>query len=229
MRENAICILRALKSGDFKADQPNEQNFRMSYREPHHELLPHVVKFSGGRSSGMMLMKLLENDILKPERGDVVIFNNTSAEHPKTYEFVIKCKKLCESVYEVPFFIVEHCTYEDAYHGEYIRMPTFRLANARPHSTENPDGYRWKGEVFEELLSWNGVVPSIFQRTCTVALKLRTTKNFLKEWFLAKAQTGRKGHFGKATRLNLNELYRRHQRFGGFVPKDIYLKKKNLF
>ena len=44
--------------------------------------LPHVVKFSGGRSSGMMLMLMLEQERLNPKRGDVVVFNNTSAEHP---------------------------------------------------------------------------------------------------------------------------------------------------
>ncbi|WP_423907540.1 hypothetical protein [Candidatus Spongiihabitans sp.] len=38
---------------------------------------PHIVKFSGGRSSGMMLMELLKQETLKPERGDVIVFNNT--------------------------------------------------------------------------------------------------------------------------------------------------------
>lgn len=53
---------------------------------------PHVVKFSGGRSSGMMLMRLLEQGKLNPTRGDVIVFNNTSVEHPATYEFTRKLK-----------------------------------------------------------------------------------------------------------------------------------------
>ncbi len=53
------------------------------YEYPGHEELPHVVKFSGGQTSGMLLFVLLEAGILRPERGDVVIFNNTSAEHPE--------------------------------------------------------------------------------------------------------------------------------------------------
>ena len=57
---------------------------------------PYVVKFSGGRSSGMMVLNLLYNNKLKPERGDVIIFNNTSAEHSKTYEFIRKIKKIAE-------------------------------------------------------------------------------------------------------------------------------------
>lgn len=34
---------------------------------------PYIVKFSGGRSSGMMLMNLLKQNKLNPKRGDVVI------------------------------------------------------------------------------------------------------------------------------------------------------------
>lgn len=201
---------------------------KMDYRESEHPSLPHVVKFSGGRSSGMMLMTLLEKNILKPERGDVVVFNNTSAEHPKTYEFIRKCKEFCESNYKVPFFILEYCTYEDAYHGEYIRMPTFRLANSEPYSEDNPNGYRWRGEVYEELLSLNGVVPSIFQRTCTIALKLETTKNFLKEWFLGAPETKRRGHFGESPRIDISAFHRRHLKNRGSVPKNIFTKKKQF-
>ena len=65
---------------------------------------PHIIKFSGGRSSGMMLMELLKNNKLNPERGDVIIFNNTSAEHSATYDFTRSMKKLAEEKYNIPFF-----------------------------------------------------------------------------------------------------------------------------
>ncbi|CAB5495080.1 hypothetical protein AZO1586R_181 [Bathymodiolus azoricus thioautotrophic gill symbiont] len=45
---------------------------------------PHIVKFSGGRSSAMMLMNLLESNELKPKRGDVVIFNKVNSTHKRT-------------------------------------------------------------------------------------------------------------------------------------------------
>jgi 3'-phosphoadenosine 5'-phosphosulfate sulfotransferase (PAPS reductase)/FAD synthetase len=61
---------------------------------------PYIVKFSGGRSSAMMLMKLLKNNQLNPKRGDIIIFNNTSAEHPATYEFTRKIKKIAEEEYK---------------------------------------------------------------------------------------------------------------------------------
>ena len=66
--------------------------YAFRYRSKRHQELPHVVKFSGGRSSGMLLFTLLENGFLVRERGDVVIFNNTSCEHPETYKFAAKCK-----------------------------------------------------------------------------------------------------------------------------------------
>ena len=202
--------------------------FNMSYRRKSHVKLPHIVKFSGGRSSGTMLFKLLEGRVLNAERGDVVVFNNTSAEHPATYDFVRECKEVCEMKYGIPFFLVEYCTYEDSSHGEYIRIPTFRLVNSKPHSKENPNGYRWRGEVYEELLSWNGVVPSIFQRTCTVALKMQTTRNFLKEWLLNTPETKRMGHYWDGSRIDPNELYRRHVKYGGEVPKGVFIKKKHF-
>jgi hypothetical protein len=50
---------------------------------------------------GMMLMKLLKNNQLNPKRGDIIIFNNTSAEHPATYEFTRKIKKIAEEEYTI--------------------------------------------------------------------------------------------------------------------------------
>ena len=48
-----------------------------------------------------MLFSLLEKGLLNADRGDVIIFNNTSAEHHKTYEFVIECKNRCEKEYNM--------------------------------------------------------------------------------------------------------------------------------
>ena len=39
-------------------------NFSIGYRSSEEALLPHVAKFSGGRSSGMLLLLLLENGLL---------------------------------------------------------------------------------------------------------------------------------------------------------------------
>ncbi|OJA03259.1 hypothetical protein BGC33_02580, partial [Bathymodiolus thermophilus thioautotrophic gill symbiont] len=159
---------------------------------------PHIVKFSGGRSSAMMLMKLLEGGQLNPVRGDIIIFNNTSAEHPATYEFTRKMKKLAEEEYNIPFFWIEYQTYEDS-SGTYqwSRKPTYKLTNDQPYSEQNKNGYRYKGEVFEEMISLGGFLPSMVSRICTVSMKIFITNAFLSDWFAQKQSIERLGHYGK--------------------------------
>ena len=159
---------------------------KIQHLQPTHSELPHVVKFSGGRSSAMMLMKLLESNQLSASRGDVIIFNNTSAEHPETYKFIVRCKKYAEQEHQIPFFLIEFQTYEDAWMGRWRRASTYRMVKPHPFSyykNKRSFGYRQKGEVFEEFISWNAQLPNRFSRTCTEYLKLRTTAHFLEDWF----------------------------------------------
>ena len=206
----------------------NNRSHIFRYRSKHHKKFPHVVKFSGGCSSGLMLFLLLESGILKAERGDVIVFNNTGAEHPSTYQFASQCKKLAESQYDIPFFWVEHQTYEDVRKGEWTRLPSYRLINTKPWSQDNPEGYRYKGEPFEELLSWSGYVPNQFRRTCTRALKLECTRMFLRNWFAGKEEIPRQGHSYEESQIDDDLLYRRHKRNGGGTPRKIFFDKKNF-
>ena len=201
--------------------------YKLRYRAKSHRDLPHVVKFSGGRSSGMLLFTLLENRILDAERGDVIIFNNTSAEHPNTYRFARDCAKASER-YGIPFFWVEYQTYEDARNGEWTRLNSYRLVNRLPRSRANPDGFHWRGEVFEELLSWSGYLPNQFRRICTRSMKLETTRAFMADWLGSKESIPRLGHFDEQSRLDVDHLYWRHVRNGGGVPKDIFLRKREF-
>ena len=212
------------KDGGYDSDK----TYPFQYEAKGHADIPHVVKFSGGKTSGMLLFTLLEAGLLKAERGDAVVFNNTAAEHPKTYEFVAKCKKVVEAKYKVPFFWVEFQTYEDARGGEYRRLPAFRLVNDRPFSNENPDGYKWHGETFQELLAWTGYVPTFFRRICTKNLKLEPTRLFLKEWLANKEGTERLGHFASHSRIEDDSFYNQHIKAGGSTPKEIFLRKKNF-
>ncbi len=184
-----------------------------------------MVKFSGGRSSGMLLLTLLANDILKAERGDVVLFNNTASEHPQTYDFVRECKAVTEQ-YGIPFYLVEFQTYEDARKGEWTRLPSYRLVNSKPWSETNPDGVHWRGEVFEEVMSWSGFVPNQFRRICTTNMKLGATRMFLRDWLACKESIPRLGHFGSGCRIDGKAMYARHRRNGGEVPEEIYIAKK---
>ena len=218
-----LSVSKRLREPPPRHDPDKEYEFR--YRAKKHSSLPHVVKFSGGRSSGMLLFALLENRLLDPDRGDVIVFNNTSAEHPDTYRFVHDCMRTARQ-YGVPFFQVEFQTYEDARKGEWTRLPSYRLANAQPISAANPDGFHWRGEVYEELLSWSGYVPNQFNRICTRHLKLEVTRNFLKDWLAARPTVPRLGHFGNGSRIDSEVTYRRHKANQGGVPKEILLRKR---
>ena len=186
---------------------------------------PRVVKCSGGRSSGMMLLKLLEKGALQQQRGDVVVFNNTSAEHPATYDFVRRLKSRTEEQ-GVPFFLLEYQTFEDAMRGEWVRRPAWRLVNDEPYSGTNPDGYRCKGEVFEELLSHMAQVPNMQTRVCTQHMKIFVTNAFLRDWLAAKLATARLGHAGGRSRMTDAGIIAHHKRNNGHVPDEILLAKK---
>ncbi len=201
-------------------------DLRLEYDDAEHETLPHVVKFSGGRSSGMMLMLLLEQGLLDSSRGDVVVFNNTSAEHPATYEFVRACSRCTEVEFGVPFFWIEYATYEDAHNGEWTRRASYRLVNERPYSPANPAGYRCCGEVFEELVSHQGFLPSRHTRICTTHLKLRATNDFLAEWLTGKDATDWRGHFHPQPQMTDEVVIARHRRSRGKLDDAELLKKK---
>lgn len=218
-----LAVSRALQKAPAKHDRTKVYRFR--YKAKKHRHLPHVVKFSGGRSSGMLLFALLENGLLNRERGDVIIFNNTSAEHPDTYKFVRDCMHTARQ-YGIPFFQVEFQTYEDARRGEWTRLPTYRLVNDAPKSAANIGGFHWQGEVFEELLSWTGYVPNQFNRICTKHLKLDVTRSFLKDWLTAKPTIPRLGHYGNESRIDPETTFHRHQENQGKVPRDIFMRKR---
>ncbi|MDE0442639.1 MAG: hypothetical protein OXL38_11015 [Gammaproteobacteria bacterium] len=210
--------------GPKRYDSTRTYTFR--YRAKRHCELPHVVKFSGGRSSGMLLFTLLENGFLKRDRGDLVVFNNTSCEHPATYQFVAECKRRVETDYGIPFFLVQFQTYEDARQGEWRRLPTYRLVNEQPFSDRNPDGFDWRGEAFEEMLSLKAYLPSQFRRVCTASLKLEVTRMFLRDWFASKESIPRLGHGMESSLVDVDQMHARHVRSGGGVPKHILLRKR---
>lgn len=207
---------------------PDSAHQKFDYACPKHKELPHIVKFSGGRSSGMLLFTLLDAGMLDAHRGDVVMFNNTSAEHPATYAFVRKCKSACEEK-GIPFFWTEFQTYESFADGDYARLPAYRLVNDIPYSKDNPDGYHCRGEVFEEMVSWTGYLPNRFKgRICTSWMKLFVSKEFLRDWFALKEGIERLGHYGENSRLTADTVHATHVRNGGRTPREIFLSKKEF-
>lgn len=203
------------------------EKIKLEYDSSEHRRLPHVVKFSGGRSSGMLLMALLEQGRLDAGRGDVVVFNNTTAEHPATYEFVRRCTEECEVKYGIPFLWTEYATYEDCSNGIWRRQVSYRLVKPIPFdAAKNPFGYRFSGEAFEEMISQQGFLPSRHSRSCTTLLKLGVTVDFLSEWFAAKGETLRLGHHYPKSRLDDDGLHRAHLAAGGKFKQDAFLRRK---
>ncbi len=189
------------------------------------DAMPHVVKFSGGRSSGMMLFIMLESGLLKRERGDLVVFNNTSAEHPATYRFVSECKRRAEQA-GIPFFMVEFQTYEDARRGAWQRIPSYRMVNSLPASETNPEGFHQRGEVFEEMLSHRMFVPNQFSRVCTQSLKLETTRQFLRDWLRGRDGIPPLGHGEPGSLISPAGMHRLHLKNGGHTPLEVFLEKR---
>ncbi len=191
--------------------------FSLDYHDSQHKNWPHVVKFSGGRSSALMLLGLLYGKQLKRSRGDVIVFNNTSAEHPATYRFATLCKRIAEQRFNIPFIWTEFQSFEDARRGKWTRLPSYRMVEPEIFSENCPDGYKCHGEVFEELVSWKQALPTRFARTCTEYLKLNTTFKFLEDWFgrstlNAKTQTDstpRLGHWFGEPWLNSSTFGKR--------------------
>ena len=143
--------------------------------------MPHILSFSGGRSSAALAFMAAEEGLLRPERGDLLLFANTSAEHPGTYEFAAECKQRIEREHGLPFLWFEFCTVEDAWRGEYRRRESYRLVRPVPVE-DDPDGFRSGGEAFEEMLSFQGMLPNPHSRTCTAKLKLYPSHKLLADW-----------------------------------------------
>ena len=180
------------------------------YRDPCHESLPHVVKFSGGRSSAALVLELAAAGALSAKRGDVVLFANTSAEHPRSYEFAARCCDELERAHGLPCLWYEFCTVEDAYRGVYRRRLSYRLVTRRPLE-EDPRGYRSRGETFEELLSFQGMLPNPHSRTCTAKLKLYPAHLLLAEWLGGVAGPRHDGHYADRSFVDGDARQRRYR------------------
>ncbi len=197
---------------------------RVVYGDPRHEALPHVVRFSGGRSSAALAFRLAEAGALRPERGDVILFANTSAEHPGTYEFAAECKLRLERDHGLPFLWYEFCTVEDASRGVYVRRQSYRLVRAAPVESD-ADGYRSRGEVFEELLSFQGMLPTPMSRSCTSKLKLYPQHRLLAEWFGGGSGPAHDGHHADRCFVTPDQAASTYRSNGGVADLDAHRER----
>ena len=125
-----------------------------------------LISFSGGRTSGFMLHKILEANNGLPDRAKVV-FANTGREMPETLDFV----RDCAAQWDVPITWLEY------------RKKTGKVGFnivTRETAAEN-------GEPFKEALQQPKILPNVHRRFCTQELKVKTIKRYLvsigwKQW-----------------------------------------------
>lgn len=117
---------------------------------------PAVISFSGGRTSGYMLAKIVEAHGGKLPDDVIPIFANTGKEHEKTLEFVEECSQQFSPVVWVEY------------------------AGAGKHKVVTFDTASRKGEPFALRIEEKKMNPNMFVRFCTADLKIKPQSDYLK-------------------------------------------------
>lgn len=120
---------------------------------------PTTISFSGGRTSGYMVWRILDANGGLPDCAKV-LFANTGKEMPETLDFVQECSER----WGVPITWLEYC-YADGKH-------TF--AEVDWHTASR------NGEPFAQVIKHRRMLPNPRVRFCTVELKVRTMHRYLK-------------------------------------------------
>jgi 3'-phosphoadenosine 5'-phosphosulfate sulfotransferase (PAPS reductase)/FAD synthetase len=118
---------------------------------------PTCISFSGGRTSGYMLYKILEANQGLPNDAKV-IFANTGKEEEATLEFV----KDCGEKWNCDITWLEYTPTD-------LKFKVVNFETASRH-----------GEPFEQLIEKKNYLPNPVTRFCTVELKIRTIHKYLK-------------------------------------------------
>jgi 3'-phosphoadenosine 5'-phosphosulfate sulfotransferase (PAPS reductase)/FAD synthetase len=119
-----------------------------------------LISFSGGRTSGYMLRQILLAHGGALPADCVVAFANTGKEHPATLDFV----RDCGLYWGVPIVWLEYCRVEG---GPSVCITSYATASR-------------KGEPFKVLTDARGYLPNPVSRFCTVELKIRTMKRYVR-------------------------------------------------
>ena len=134
------------------------------------------INFSGGRSSGYMLTKIVEAHGGKLPDNVAVLFSNTGKEHAETYKFIYRIDKhLFDGLSIIWLEYRYNRRAKGRKHKDYRH--TFQEVYYGTHS--------WRGEPFQMLIRTKRMIPNIVTRLCTVELKIRVTEHYLRrhrEW-----------------------------------------------
>ena len=128
-------------------------------RDPFKIESPTCLSFSGGRTSGYLLWRVLQSNAGLPDCA-TVCFANTGKEDEATLRFV----KRCSDEWRVPITWIE---FEDSQEG-------FRLVDFESASRN--------GEPFEAIIRKRNYLPNPVARFCTVELKIQPERYYLKKF-----------------------------------------------
>lgn len=120
-----------------------------------------VISFSGGRTSGLMLRRVLDafGGTFPDDRR--VIFENTGKEREETLEFIDQCSRR----WDVPITWLEY-RWEPGRH--YFVETDYAKASRN-------------GEPFDAVIKARGMLPNPVARFCTVELKIRTQNRYVRQ------------------------------------------------
>ncbi len=128
--------------------------------------LRYLLHVSGGRTSGMLLYRVLDAYDGRLPANVRAVFANTGKEHEKTLAFIREIQRR----WQVPIAWVEYVYRADARGG--IRDPrnTYRVVDYDTASR--------RGEPFTMLIRANKLLPNAHKRICTADLKVETAARF---------------------------------------------------
>jgi 3'-phosphoadenosine 5'-phosphosulfate sulfotransferase (PAPS reductase)/FAD synthetase len=129
---------------------------------PYKILEPTVISFSGGRTSGYMLWRILQENNGLPDDA-IVCFANTGKEDEETLKFIDRCSK----EWGVEIHWVEYMANEIP--KQRFKKVTFETASRN-------------GEPFFDSINQNGkpYLPNPVARICTINMKIRVINHYLK-------------------------------------------------
>jgi 3'-phosphoadenosine 5'-phosphosulfate sulfotransferase (PAPS reductase)/FAD synthetase len=133
-----------------------------------------VISFSGGRTSGVMLRKILDAHGGTLPADVVVIFCNTGKEREETLDFV---QEVADR-WGVPVVWLEYVATPSGKFrkkdGKELWRHTFKVAD---HATASR-----KGEPFENVILTRTFLPNSQMRFCTGELKIKTTNRYVRQF-----------------------------------------------
>ena len=126
----------------------------------------YLLHVSGGRTSGLLLYRVLDAYGGRLPPNVRAVFANTGKEHEKTLLFV----REMERRWHVPIAWVEYVYRKEARGGMSDPKNTFRVVGYETASR--------RGEPFEMLIRAHRMLPNAHRRMCTADLKVETAARF---------------------------------------------------